>query len=289
MPDTRALVFDVFGTLVDWRGSLLHEAAGLRSAPDAADWPSLIDDLRRAYQPALDRVGSEGTWRDLDEVHRGTLGDVLGRHHIALSAHDRDTLVGAWRRLRPWPDTRAGLERLRSGYRTATLSNGHVALLVDLFRFGDLRVDTLLSAQLADTYKPMPRAYLRALSCSAASPGRSRWSPRTARTWSPRRGSACGRCSCGDPPSGGRGASRRHRPGCRAWSSPTTSSSWPTSSVVDQPHALHRRAAQTCASTGDGRPCWAATWSASRTLSASSVNVGLAYPSPVVNTELPAT
>jgi 2-haloacid dehalogenase len=171
MPDTRALVFDVFGTLVDWRGSLLHEAAGLRSAPDAVDWPSLIDDWRRAYQPALDRVGSGGTWRDLDEVHRGTLGDVLGRHDIALSVDDRDTLVGAWRRLRPWPDTRAGLERLRSGYRTATLSNGHVALLVDLFRFGDLRVDTLLSAQLADTYKPMPRAYLRGAELLGCEPG----------------------------------------------------------------------------------------------------------------------
>jgi 2-haloacid dehalogenase len=161
MPDTRALLFDVFGTLVDWRGSLLVEAANLRSAPDDVDWAAVVDDWRRAYQPALDRVRSGDAWRDLDDVHRGTLADALATHHVALPAEERETLVQAWRRLRPWPDTRAGLARLRSGYRTATLSNGHVALLVDLFRFADLRVDALLSAQLADTYKPAPRAYLR--------------------------------------------------------------------------------------------------------------------------------
>ena len=172
MPATRALLFDVFGTLVDWRGSLVDEAAavGARTAVDA-DWPAVVDDWRRAYQPALDLARATSPWQDLDVVQARTLAGVLDRHGVALPALDRATLVGAWRRLRPWPDTRSGLERLRGGFRTATLSNGHVALLVDLFRFGDLRVDAVLSAQLAETYKPDPRAYLRGAQLIGYEPG----------------------------------------------------------------------------------------------------------------------
>jgi len=171
MPQTRALLFDVFGTLVDWRGSLLDEAADLGSRTGVdADWAAVVDDWRRAYQPALDGVRGGRAWRDLDVLQRGTLSVVLDRHAVALPPADREWLVQAWRRLRPWPDTRAGLVRLRSGHRTATLSNGHVALLVDLFRFADLRVDAILSAQLADTYKPDPRAYLRAVELLGCEP-----------------------------------------------------------------------------------------------------------------------
>ena len=172
MPDTRALLFDVFGTLVDWRGSLLDETADLSPGTDiGVGWAAVVDDWRRAYQPALDRVRAGSEWRDLDALQQETLVEVLDRHGVALSAGERDTLVGAWRRLRPWPDTRAGLERLRSGFRTATLSNGHVALLVDLFRFADLRVDAILSAQLAGSYKPDPRVYLRGAELLGCEPG----------------------------------------------------------------------------------------------------------------------
>ena len=171
MPETRALLFDVFGTLVDWRGSLRDEAADLGSRTGVvADWAAVVDDWRRAYQPVLDEVRGGQEWRDLDVLQRGTLAEVLDRHAVALPAEDREALVQAWRRLRPWPDTRAGLVRLRSGLRTATLSNGHVALLVDLFRFADLRVDAILSAQLAHTYKPDPRAYLRAVELLGCEP-----------------------------------------------------------------------------------------------------------------------
>ena len=172
MSHTRVLLFDVFGTLVDWRGSLLDEAADLGTrAGVRADWAAVVDDWRRAYQPALDRARAEPGWRDLDALQHETLAEVLRHHAVALPAEERVTLVRAWRRLRPWPDTRAGLERLRSGFRTATLSNGHVALLVDLFRFGDLRVDAILSAQLAETYKPDPRAYRRAVELLGCEPG----------------------------------------------------------------------------------------------------------------------
>jgi 2-haloacid dehalogenase len=159
VPVPRALLFDVFGTLVDWRGSLLDLATPLA---EGADWPSLLDDWRRAYRPALDRVRAEPGWRDLDAVQRATLDDVLARHGIDLDARARDALVQGWHRLRPWPDVRGGLDRLRRGPVTATLSNGHVALLVELLRHGDLRVDAVLSAELAGSYKPDPVVYRRA-------------------------------------------------------------------------------------------------------------------------------
>jgi 2-haloacid dehalogenase len=157
-----ALLFDVFGTLVDWRSSVRDELAqaGARAGV-TADWSAVVDDWRREYRPALLRARGEPQWRDLDVLQRETLRDVLDRHAVVLPAAEHEVLVQSWRRLRPWPDTRRGLERLRTGPRTATLSNGHVALLVDLLRFGDLRVDAVLSAELAGSYKPDPAVYVR--------------------------------------------------------------------------------------------------------------------------------
>lgn len=153
------LLFDVFGTVVDWRASLIEIAEGL----PGADWPAVIDDWRRAYQPAMDRVRSGDPWRDLDSLQRQTLAEVTARHGITLSDADAQTLVRGWRRLRPWPDSRDGLLRLRASQLTATLSNGHMALLAELLKFGDLRFDVVLSAQLAGSYKPEPSVYLEAL------------------------------------------------------------------------------------------------------------------------------
>jgi 2-haloacid dehalogenase len=160
MSPLRVLFFDVFGTLVDWRSSLIDVAAATGAQ---ADWPVIVDDWRRAYHPALDRARQEPTWRDLDAVQRGTLDEILERHAVDLPAVGRESLVRGWRQLRPWPDSREGLERMRTRYVTATLSNGHVALLADLDRFGDLRFDAVLSAQLAASYKPDPKVYLKAL------------------------------------------------------------------------------------------------------------------------------
>jgi 2-haloacid dehalogenase len=162
MAELRALVFDVFGTLVDWRSSVVAEAADAgRRAGVSADWTAVADDWRRAYPPALERARTEPAWRDLDALQRETLDEVLTRHGVELTAGEREVLVRAWRRLRPWPDTVAGMERLRTGFVTATLSNGHVALLADLIRFGGWRVDVVLSAELAASYKPDPAVYLR--------------------------------------------------------------------------------------------------------------------------------
>lgn len=166
-----ALLFDVFGTLVDWRGSLLGVASDVgRASGVDADWAALVDDWRRAYQPALDAVRAAPGWRDLDAVHRDTLSHVCRRHGVELPDSARATLVQAWHRLRPWPDVRDGLVRLRRVSRTATLSNGHVGLLVDLLRAGDLRLDAPLSAQLAASYKPDPATYLRAVELLGCEP-----------------------------------------------------------------------------------------------------------------------
>jgi 2-haloacid dehalogenase len=168
MKPMRVLLFDVFGTVVDWRSSLI----GIAEATGAeGDWPAIVDDWRRAYQPALAKAREDSAWRDLDAVQRDTLDDCLERHATALTSEQREVLVRGWRRLRPWPDSRDGLERLRSGYVTATLSNGHVALLADLLKFGDLRFDAVLSAQLAASYKPDPAVYLTALDLLECDPG----------------------------------------------------------------------------------------------------------------------
>src|SRR3954468_7941119 len=162
MAELRALLFDVFGTLVDWRSSTVGAAAdaGRRAGVDA-DWTAVVDDWRRAYPPALEQARAEPVWRDLDSLQAETLDDVLARHGIALPPGEREGLVRGWHRLRPWPDTVAGMERLRTGLVTATLSNGHVALLGDLIRFGGWRVAAVLSAELAASYKPDAAVYLR--------------------------------------------------------------------------------------------------------------------------------
>jgi 2-haloacid dehalogenase len=160
----RVLLFDVFGTLVDWRTSLIElaETTAARSGVQA-DWAVVVDGWRRAYQPAMNRVLEGAAWRDLDSLQRETLSGVLARLGVSLPAGDRESLVRGWRQLRPWPDCRAGLDRLRRQYVLATLSNGHLALLADLLKFADLRVDAVLSAQLAGSYKPDPQVYLTAL------------------------------------------------------------------------------------------------------------------------------
>ena len=160
----RVLLFDVFGTLVDWRSSLIELAETTAARHGAqADWAGVIDDWRRAYQPALDQVRHGAAWRDLDSLQRETLDQVLARRGISLPAAAAETLVRGWRQLRPWPDSPEGLDRLRRTHLTATLSNGHLALLADLLKFAGLRVDAVLSAQLAAGYKPDAKVYLTAL------------------------------------------------------------------------------------------------------------------------------
>src|SRR5262245_627576 len=130
----RALVFDVFGTLVDWRSGVAQafRASGVDGDPD-----ELADDWRARYRPIVDEVNAGARpWGDCDALHRATLDDLLGARRLELAGSARRDLVHAWHRLDPWPDVRAGLEALRRRFVIAPLSNGHVALLVDLARHG---------------------------------------------------------------------------------------------------------------------------------------------------------
>ena len=164
----RALVFDVFGTLVDWRSGV---AEAIRASGVPGDPEELADAWRARYRPILAEV-NEGSrpWGDFDELHLVTLDDLLTERGVELPAAERRRLVRAWHRLDPWPDVRTGLEALRRRRVAATLSNGHVALLVELARHADLRFDCVLSAELAHVYKPAPEAYRTAARLLAVEP-----------------------------------------------------------------------------------------------------------------------
>jgi 2-haloacid dehalogenase len=164
----RALVFDVFGTLVDWRTGI---AEAFRSSGLDGDPTELADDWRARYVPILAEVNDQRRpWGNFDELHFVTLDDLLRQREIDASDETRRRLVAAWHALDPWPDVKDGVEQLRSAHVAATLSNGHVAMLVDLARHGDLRFDCVLSAELARAYKPDPAVYLMAARLLALDP-----------------------------------------------------------------------------------------------------------------------
>jgi 2-haloacid dehalogenase len=156
----RALAFDVFGTLVDWRSGI---AEAFRASGASGDPAELAEAWRARYAPILKEVNDGSRpWGNFDELHLATLDNLLAERGTAFDLKARDRLVAAWHRLEPWPDVRAGLEALRRQRVAAALSNGHVALLIDLARHGDLRFDCLLSAELANAYKPAAEVYLTA-------------------------------------------------------------------------------------------------------------------------------
>jgi 2-haloacid dehalogenase len=165
----RALVFDVFGTLVDWRSGI---AEAFRESGLRGDAEQLADAWRARYVPILAEVNDGARpWANFDDLHLATLDDLLAEHGWELALQERRRLVGAWHRLDPWPDVRTGLEALRRQRVAAALSNGHVALLVDLSRHGDLRFDCVLSAEMAHAYKPAPEVYQTAARLLVVEPG----------------------------------------------------------------------------------------------------------------------
>ena len=161
----RALVFDVFGTVVDWRGSIVRECRALgRRKRIAADWEAFADAWRAGYRPAMASVRTgELPWMNIDQLHRRILDGLLARFGLdGLTEDELDHLNRVWHRLDPWPDARRGLALLKRRYVIATLSNGNVALLVNMAKHGRLPWDTVLSAELFRHYKPDPEAYLGA-------------------------------------------------------------------------------------------------------------------------------
>jgi 2-haloacid dehalogenase len=157
--DVRALLFDVFGTVVDWRGGVAREASRLLG--DAVDAEALADAWRGKYVPSMDRVRrGEQPWASLDDLHRASLDELLAEFGMPdVPEAVRAELVLAWHRLDPWPDSVAGLTRLKTRHVIASLSNGNVALLVDMAKYGELPWDTVFSAEVFGHYKPDPEVY----------------------------------------------------------------------------------------------------------------------------------
>lgn len=163
--DVQALLFDVFGTVVDWRGSIIAELTAFGAAKGiAADWVKFTDDWRGLYQPSMEAVRSgKRAWTILDVLHRESLDTLLAQHGISgLSEADIVHLNKVWHRLKPWPDVVAGLTRLKSRHIIGTLSNGNVGLLTRLAKNSGLPWDVVLGAETARAYKPLPQAYLEA-------------------------------------------------------------------------------------------------------------------------------
>jgi 2-haloacid dehalogenase len=158
-PEVEALVFDVFGTVVDWRGGVAREVRRLLG--DAVDPDALADAWRDRYVPSMDRVRrGEQPWTNLDGLHRASLDDLLLEFGVPATGEAvRRELVLAWHRLDPWPDAVAALNRLSARYVLAPLSNGGVALLVRMARHAGLPWDLVLSAEVFGHYKPDPEVY----------------------------------------------------------------------------------------------------------------------------------
>ena len=165
--NVKALVFDIFGTVVDWRSSIIAEMTAFGAARGIqADWIKFTDEWRGLYQPSMEEVRSgRRAWTILDALHRESLDVLIDQHKITgLSEADRVQIACVWHRLKPWPDVVDGLRRLKSRHIIGTLSNGNVGLLTRLAKNAGLPWDVILGAETARAYKPLPAAYLSAAS-----------------------------------------------------------------------------------------------------------------------------
>ena len=176
MDGVRALVFDVFGTVVDWRSGVAREAAPFlaRHGAASADPHSFADAWRAEYQPAMAEVRSgRRPFTRLDVLHRENLEAILpgfGIDPAAVPAAELDELNLAWHRLDPWPDGVPGLTRLKRRFIVAPLSNGNIALMVDVAKRAGLPWDAILGAEVVRAYKPSPESYLRTAEVLALRP-----------------------------------------------------------------------------------------------------------------------
>ena len=160
----KALLFDVFGTVMDWRGSIIAEGQAFgRARGFDVDWAAFADGWRAKYQPAMQRVrdGQIG-WVKLDDLHRQNLDELLEEMAITCLTRDEiDHWNRVWHRLNAWPDAVEGLTKLKNKFILATLSNGNVALIVNMAKHAGLPWDAVLGAEVAGHYKPQPEAYLK--------------------------------------------------------------------------------------------------------------------------------
>ena len=163
MTDLEALVFDVFGTVVDWRSTVIREGEAVGREKDLdVDWAAFADAWRGRYAPSMDRVRrGEIPWTNFDALHRASLEELLDEFGVeSLSEEEKARFNKVWHRLDPWPDAVEGLTQLKERYIISTLSNGNVALLVNMAKRSGLPWDLVLSAELVRHYKPDPETYL---------------------------------------------------------------------------------------------------------------------------------
>ncbi len=173
MKKIKALTFDVFGTVVDWRSTIIRE--GIRFGEQkglTVNWTQFADAWRAGYEPAMQRVRSgQLPWLNIDALHRIILDELLDQFQIKdLSEAEKDHLNRVWHRLKPWPDVQEGLTQLRQQFILAPLSNGNFALLTNMAKTAGLGWDCILSAELANHYKPDPEVYLKAASLLGLAP-----------------------------------------------------------------------------------------------------------------------
>ena len=168
MLKVKALLFDVFGTVVDWRTGIAREVESIAKKNDISLNPfDFADAWRAEYQPAMEEIRKgRRSFTILDILHMENLKKIAPKYNLHnLSDDDFEFLVTAWHRLPGWPDSSDGLSLLKKKYILATQSNGNIALIVNMAKFSNLNWDVILGAEVIGHYKPEPEAYLKA--CSA--------------------------------------------------------------------------------------------------------------------------
>lgn len=173
MENVKALTFDVFGTVVDWRGSIIEEFRALgRERSLSIDCEAFVDEWKSGYKPGMDAVRAGKTvWTNVEGIYRRKLEELLPRYGIrGLTEQDKVRLTRVWHRLNPWPDVVLGLIRLKSKYIIATLSNGDVACLVHMAKRAGLPWDCILCAEIFRHYKPDAEVYRGAIELLARKP-----------------------------------------------------------------------------------------------------------------------
>ncbi|MBN8927820.1 MAG: haloacid dehalogenase type II [Rhodospirillales bacterium] len=169
-----AIVFDTFGSVVDWRSSLIAELTAFGAQRGiAADWAALVDAWRAAYQPSMQRVRvGEVPWQTLDELHRTSLDRLVAEFGIkGLTEADLQHINLGWHRLKPWPDSVAGLTRLKSRFIIGPLSNGNVSLLLNMAKHAGIPWDMIFGSDLFGHFKPDPETYLGVAKLLGLEPG----------------------------------------------------------------------------------------------------------------------
>jgi len=169
----KALLFDIFGTVVDWRNSIIDDLGPWFAEQGVTkDWEMFAQDWRALYQPAMEtiRSGNRG-YVKLDTLHRENLEQLIAKYELNfLSQDNRDHINRVWHRLNPWPDVLAGFDQLRKQFLLAPLSNGNVELMVNLARHAGFNWDTVLGSEVTRSYKPDPVTYLKSMEMLGLAP-----------------------------------------------------------------------------------------------------------------------